>query len=77
MRAGWLTLIAITSAATSAHALRDHQQCYRMHDPLGLSGVVDVESPLGVAPGCRLSRARLVCDAATKTVLSANVTVQP
>ena len=77
MRSVWLALLGIVSAIGSAHALRDHQQCYLAKDPLALSGVIDIEGSLGVSFGCRLGKAVVYCDPAAKTVVSANVPVQP
>jgi sugar lactone lactonase YvrE len=70
-----LLLVAVTAAGGPAHAVRDHQHCYRIADPLALSGIVDVSGPFGLEPGCRLGKAKLFCDPADATVVVANVPV--
>src|SRR5262249_29752536 len=70
-------LIVLVSSVGVAHALKDHQSCYRMRDPLAVSGVVDFTSDLGVASGCRLGGAKLFCDASSRQIVSSNVTVSP
>jgi sugar lactone lactonase YvrE len=70
-------LIVLVSSVGVAQALKDHQACYRMRDPLGVSGVVDFTSDLGVASGCRLGGAKLVCDPTSRTIVSSNITVTP
>jgi len=77
VRIAWLTLITVVSAVDLAYALRDHQQCHRIKDPLALTGVIDVATSFGVQPGCKIGKAKLFCDPAGKTVVSSNVPVQP
>ena len=45
----------------------DHLRCYRIKDPLKLRGLVDINTPqFGLAPGCRISTAKLLCVPADK-----------
>src|SRR5262245_59473756 len=66
-------LLVVASLATPAVA-QDHLMCFKVHDPLLLSGTVDLDSPqFGVEPGCKIARATppLFCVPATKTVVAA------
>ena len=74
-RVATLTALLVVVGIGDAYALRDHQHCYRITDPLGIRGVVDVASALEVEAGCRLGAAKLFCDPAEATVLSSNVPV--
>ena len=52
--------------------IADHLKCYKVTDPLRLSGVVDLNSPqFGAETGCIISKARLFCVPVTKNVVSA------
>jgi hypothetical protein len=64
-------------AARSTAQPQDHLQCFHVKDPLKLEGKVDVESKLGLEPGCKISRAGLYCTPAQRTVVTANVVVEP
>lgn len=71
---GILLLLASTASAQVA----DHLQCFKIKDPVVLKGVVDLDSPqLGVAAGCKVSKAALYCVAAEKSVVSAADRGQP
>src|SRR5262249_48971866 len=79
MRAAIVGIVTLGVGATApAYALRDHQYCWRVSDPIALRALVDVTSPqLGLVPGCKLGKATLFCDPAAKSVVSANVTTLP
>ena len=65
-------LIVVTTAVSAHAAVDDHLKCYKVNDGLNLTAVVDLNSPqFGVEAGCKVSRARLFCVPATKTVVSA------
>jgi hypothetical protein len=59
-----LVVACFTLLATNAGAeMPDHMQCYRITDAtLGrLKGIVDLDAPTGLAPGCKLGKAKLYC----------------
>ncbi len=59
-------------ASPSPGQVSDHLKCYKIKDPVQLKGVVDLDSPqFGLEPGCTISKTKLFCVPATKTVLSA------
>jgi hypothetical protein len=64
---------ALLLVAASAHAqVSDQLTCYQIKDPAKLAGVVNLNSPpFGPAAGCKISKAKLFCVPATKTVVSA------
>ncbi len=67
---GALALV-ITAIPVQA-AVDDHLRCYGVNDGLNLTAIVDVSSPqFGVDAGCKVTRARLFCVPAAKTVDSA------
>jgi hypothetical protein len=69
--------VLVAASAASAQ-VADHLQCYKIKDPVALKGVVDLDSPqLGAAAGCRVSKAKLFCVPAEKTVVSASNGAQP
>jgi hypothetical protein len=75
-RSATLGLLAMSSVAMStwvcAQEIPDHLKCYRIKDPLGLKGVVDVDTPqFGADAGCAVSKAKLFCVPASKVVQSA------
>jgi hypothetical protein len=75
-RMATLRLLAMSSAAMStwvcAAGIPDHLKCYQIKDPLGLKGVLDVDTPqFGADPGCAVSKAKLFCVPASKVVQSA------
>ncbi len=50
----------------------DHLKCYKVKDPLQLSGIVDLDSPqFGLEPHCKISKPKLFCVPVKKTVISA------
>jgi len=63
--AGLVLAFGFAGAPTQAQEA-DHLQCYKIADGLKLTGTLDLESPqLGLAPGCRISAAKLFCVSAT------------
>jgi len=65
-------MTALMLGAGTGRAATDHLECYKIKDPLALAAVVDLDSPLlGLAPGCKVSKAKMLCVAAAKTVVSA------
>jgi hypothetical protein len=50
--------------------LDDHETCYKVSDPLGFKGIVNLSSNLGVEAGCRISKSALLCIPSTKAVVS-------
>lgn len=66
-----LAAIALLAAAAGAQGVPDHLQCFKIRDAelRGLRGVVDLDAPsLGVAPGCKLGKAKLYCTPARQSV---------
>lgn len=64
-------LFAIAVGATSASAVTDDLQCYKItnRNLTQLKGLVDLNAPsIGVAPGCKLGKAKLYCAPAETTV---------
>src|SRR5262245_30430717 len=70
-----LTLLAMSGTTSTwvwAAEIPDHLKCYQIKDPLGLKGVLDVDTPqFGADPGCAVSKAKLFCVPASKVVQSA------
>jgi Protein of unknown function (DUF1566) len=67
-----LTAILVVTLPAISWAQLDHLQCYKVKDPLKLSGVLDLTAPpFGLAAGCKVSSAKLYCVPATKAVVSA------
>src|SRR5262245_25830760 len=67
-----LAAVALSLTGPAAAQDPDHLKCYKVRDPLLLSGTVDLSSPqLGDEPGCKIGRATpaLFCVPATKTVV--------
>jgi len=65
--------LVLLLASTAAAQVADHLQCFEIKDAVKLQGIVDLDSPqLGVAAGCKVSRAALLCTAAEKAVVSAS-----
>jgi Protein of unknown function (DUF1566) len=70
-----LLVVVVTTVALATLAVAqvaDHLKCYKVKDPLLLSGTVDLDSPqFGAEPGCKIARATppLFCVPATKTVV--------
>jgi len=55
-----------------AEAQSDHLKCYKMKDPLRLSGTVNIDSEqLGYEENCKIRRARVFCVPAEKDVVEA------
>jgi hypothetical protein len=68
---GALLAVALGGTPASAQGDPDHLQCYRVTDATlrRLRGTVDLEAPaIGVAPGCKLSKAKLYCVPARQQV---------
>ena len=68
-----VVLVVVFDAVLSYGQTPDHLKCYKVHDPLMLSGTVDLDSPqFGVDPGCKIARGvpPLFCVPATKTVVA-------
>lgn len=64
-------LALVLLLAATAHAVTDHLQCFKVTNATlkSLKGVVDLDAPgIGLAPGCTLSKAKLYCVPAAKTV---------
>lgn len=70
-----LGLLAMSSAASTglwAAEIADHLKCYQIKDPLGLKGMLDLDTPeFGTDAGCTVSKAKLFCVPASKVVQSA------
>src|SRR5262245_49415114 len=67
------TALALATPAVAQVPVADHLKCYKVRDPLLLSGTVDLDSPqFGVDPGCKIVRGipPLFCVPATKTVVA-------
>jgi len=65
---GALLALAILARPAGAQPVPDQMQCFKVTDSTlrHLRGTVDVDAPsVGVAPGCRLSKAKLYCVPAT------------
>ncbi len=70
---GVVALLAVVMGGTPARAQDDpdHLQCYKLTDATfrHLRGTVDLDAPaIGVAPGCKLSKAKLYCVPARQQV---------
>jgi hypothetical protein len=64
-------VLALAGSPAWAQGIPDHLKCYKIKDPLALKGVLDVDTPqFGADPGCRVSKAKLFCVPASKTVVS-------
>jgi hypothetical protein len=51
---------------------QDHEKCYKIKDPVALTGIVDLTTPqFGLEPGCVIGRGTYFCAPASKTVVSA------
>ncbi len=65
-------MLGLAVPPRGAAALPDHLKCYKIKDPLVLQGILDVHTPqFGPETGCTVSKAKLFCVPATKTVVSA------
>jgi hypothetical protein len=72
-RVAVVVLAVVLDAVLSSAQVPDHLQCYKVRDPLLLSGTVDLDSPqFGAAPGCKIARGTppLFCVPATKIVVA-------
>jgi hypothetical protein len=61
----------LAAAAARAQGVPDNLQCYKVRDPelRALRGVVDLDAPsIGVAPGCKIGKAKLYCAPARQSV---------
>src|SRR2546426_4175192 len=72
-RIAWATLTGLFFASAPLHAqVPDHLKCYRIKDPVKLTGIVNLNTPqFGAENGCTISTASLFCVPATKAVVSA------
>ena len=69
---GFAALCLTLTASTVAQPTPDHLKCYKVKDTLNLAGTVDLDTPqFGTDPGCTISKAKLFCVPATKTVKQA------
>src|SRR5262245_57624763 len=69
-----LVVVALALAPPAVAQVPDHLKCYKVRDPLLVSGTVDLDSPqFGVDPGCKIVRGipPLFCVPARKTVVEA------
>ncbi|HEV7731578.1 MAG TPA: hypothetical protein VGR62_05415 [Candidatus Binatia bacterium] len=68
----WIALAMVLGAEiASAQGVADGLQCYKITNTnlRNLRAVVDLDAPsIGVAPGCRIGKAKLYCAPATQTV---------
>ena len=65
-------LLSLSPRTAPAQPINDHLKCYKVKDPLRLSGVVDLNGPqYGLEPNCKISRPLLFCVPVVKTVKSA------
>jgi hypothetical protein len=63
------TFVVIALAGSCAAQVADHLECFKAADALRFRAIVDLESPrFGLAPGCSVSRAKLVCVPARKSL---------
>src|SRR4030095_214510 len=66
-----LLLLALGATVARAEGIADNLQCFKVTDTSlrRLRGIVDLDAPsLGLAPGCKLGKAKLYCVPAKKTV---------
>ena len=66
-----LLLLALGATAARAEGIADNLQCFKITDTSlrRIRGIVDLDAPsLGLAPGCKLGKAKLYCVPAKKTV---------
>src|SRR5262245_28404815 len=63
----------LLGAVVTAHAQPfNHEQCYKIKDPIKLDGIMDMDAPLyNVEPGCKVGKAKFFCTPAEKTFVSA------
>lgn len=67
---GVLSILLLTGV-THAQPF-DHEQCYKIKDPVKLSGIVDMDAPqFNLEPGCKIGKAKFFCAPAEKTFVSA------
>lgn len=61
--------LLLLSSTPGVGQVPDHLKCYKIKDPLRLSGYVDLNSPqFGLEPGCKIYPAKLFCVPVTKAV---------
>ena len=66
-----LLLLALGATTAQAQGVADNLQCFKVTDASlrRLRGIVDLDAPsVGLAPGCKLGKAKLYCIPAKKTV---------
>ncbi len=57
-----LTVFLLAAVPALAQSKSDHLTCYKLKDPLKVKGTLDVDAgSLGVAKGCKISKAQLYC----------------
>jgi len=66
---GFVALAAIWSSPARAQ-VPNHLECFKMKDTLRLGGTADLNTQLGLAPGCLVRKAALFCVSATATNLA-------
>lgn len=72
-----LIQMAVTLAMAGAQ-VPGHVACYSLESPQQVEGLVDVDAgALGLAPGCTIRRARLLCTEAAATFRAVTVDGQP
>jgi len=60
--------IAVLSALAGPAAAQDHEKCYKIKDPVKLSGTLDLTTPqFGLEPGCVVGPAKYFCAPASKS----------
>jgi hypothetical protein len=69
--------VVLIASNAGAQAGPDHMQCYRVTDAtLGrLKGIVDLDASIGLAPGCKLGKAKLYCVPAEQQVQPGSLVV--
>ena len=67
-----IAAVLVALSASPGRAQTDHLQCFKIKDSLSLAGVVDLASDVSAAAGCKVSKAKLFCAPASKTVISAD-----
>lgn len=61
-----------SGCSTACAPNADHLECYTVRDPLKLKGYVNLDSPqFGLQKGCKISKPKMFCVPATKSVVSA------
>ena len=62
-----LLALALLAPQSVQAQIDDHLRCYKVKDPLKLKGFVDLDTAqFGLAPGCKITKAKLLCVPADK-----------